>query len=88
MEFDLTFERGGRVTIFEGKNETAENIPDFAVYQLFHPLLYYSALKEEEDYAIDKIDCCDARRKDGDDSVARVYLYEFGEKHPASIRHW
>ena len=88
MEFDLTFELGGRVTIFEGKNETAENMTgDFAVYQLFHPHLYYSALKEEEDYAIDKIDCCYfLRRKDGDDSVARVYLYEFGEKDPDSIR--
>ena len=88
MECDLTFELGGRVTIFEGKNEPARGLTsDFAVYQLFHPYLYYSALKEEKKYPIDKIDgCYFLRRKDGEDSVARVYLYEFREKNPASIR--
>ncbi len=38
MEIDLTMEFNGRVTLFEGKNDFPK---DFAVYQLFHPFLYY-----------------------------------------------
>ena len=84
VEIDLTFELGGRVTVFEGKNTFAGN---FAVYQLFHPYLYYSSMKEEKGIPIERIDCCYfLRREEEGESVARLYLYEFGEKNPASIR--
>ena len=84
MELDLTFELNGRVTVFEGKNSFS---PNFAVYQLFHPHLYYSSFKEEDGLDIRKVDCCYfLRRKQGGNSVVRLYLYEFKGKNPASIR--
>ena len=83
MELDLTFELNGRVTVFEGKNSFPSN---FAVYQLFHPHLYYSALKKGG-LEIRQVDCCYfLRRKRGGVSVVRLYLYEFERDNPASIR--
>ena len=86
MEIDLTLEKDGYVTVFEGKNDFPEN---FAVYQLFHPYLYYQNLKKQNGLAIKEIDCCYFLRKkqrNGGSSV-RVYLYTFDESdNLASIR--
>ena len=85
MELDMTCEYQGRVTVFEGKNKFAT---DFAVYQLFHPFLYFTSLKEDADapLSIRGIDCCYLLREEREgETVIRVYLYEFREKDPASI---
>jgi hypothetical protein len=55
MEIDLTMELDDKVTIFEGKNNFPEN---FAVYQLFHPFIYYQNLKKEKQLNIKEITCC------------------------------
>lgn len=52
MEIDLTMELHGVVTIFEGKNGFPEN---FAVYQLFHPFKYFSLLKEEKNWPLNRL---------------------------------
>ncbi len=41
IEIDLTIEYKGDVAIFEAKNGTPK---DFAVYQLYHPFLYYNTI--------------------------------------------
>ena len=85
MELDMTCEYQGRVTVFEGKNGFA---PDFAVYQLFHPFLYFTSLKEEGGLPlpIREIGCCYLLREQrGGETAIRVYLYEFERKDPASI---
>lgn len=75
MEIDLTLEYKSRVTVFEGKNK----FPDrFAVYQLYHPFLYYYELGESNALDIATIDCCYLLRGKGDSgSIIRVYLYTF-----------
>jgi len=83
MELDMTCEYLNRVTVFEGKNGFP---PDFAVYQLFHPWLYFTALCEEGQIAAESIDCCYLLRNIQDGlSTLRIYLYEFKSKDPASI---
>lgn len=83
MELDMTFEHQGHVTVFEGKNGFP---PDFAVYQLFHPWLYFTTLYEEGAIEMKSIDCCYFLRNLQDDtSIVRIYLYEFREKDPKSI---
>ena len=86
MELDMTCEHQKQVTIFEGKNGLPE---DFAVYQLFHPFLYFRSLQEnkENPIPIKVINCCYFLRqvnKQGATTI-RVYLYSFAEKNPASI---
>lgn len=83
MELDMTFEHQGHVTVFEGKNGFPQN---FAVYQLFHPWLYFTTLCEEGAIEMKSIDCCYFLRNLKDDtSIVRIYLYEFREKDPKSI---
>ena len=75
MEIDLTTEYNGVVTVFEGKNNFPEN---FAVYQLYFPFLYYHKLKTENKLAINDINCCYLlRKKEGEQSVIRIYQYTF-----------
>jgi hypothetical protein len=77
MEIDLTTEYNRIVTIFEGKNNFPEN---FAVYQLFHPFLYYQKLRTENKLSISAINCCYLLRKRTEgDSTIRIYLYTFEE---------
>jgi hypothetical protein len=78
MEIDLTMEFNGVVTIFEGKNDFPKN---FAIYQLYHPFLYYQKLKKENRLSIDKITCCYLlrKRKKGK-SIIRIYNYTFAKK--------
>lgn len=47
IEIDLTIEFKGRIAVFEGKNGQPNN---FAVYQLFHPFLYYHNANQREDF--------------------------------------
>ena len=77
MEIDLTMEMNGIVTIFEGKNGFPN---DFSVYQLFHPFVYYSKIREEKNLKINEITCCYILRKriDGS-SVLRFYNYTFDD---------
>lgn len=85
MEIDLTMELNGKVTLFEGKNDFSK---DFAVYQLFHPFLYYQKLKRENQLDIAEITCCYLlRKKENNDSLIRVYDYTFENiKDMASIK--
>lgn len=75
MEIDLTTEYNGVVTIFEGKNNFPVN---FAVYQLYHPFLYYHNLKENNKLNISEINCCYLlRKREQNSSIIRVYNYTF-----------
>jgi hypothetical protein len=75
MEIDMTMEYRGVVTIFEGKNNFPE---DFAVYQIFHPFLYYHHLKTTNQLAINEINCCYLLRKRVDGaSIIKIYNYTF-----------
>lgn len=75
MEIDLTLEHEGIVTVVEGKNGFP---PDFAIYQLFHPFLYYWTLRAENALPISAITCCYVlRKRDDANSTLRLYLYTF-----------
>jgi len=75
MEIDMTMESDGQVTIFEGKNKFPEN---FAVYQIYHPFLYYHTLKESKELPIKNINACYLlRHRVNGNSVVRVYHYTF-----------
>lgn len=85
LEIDLITEYNGMVTVFEGKNGLPEN---FAVYQLFHPFLYFNQLREKKNLSIKNINCCYLLRSlYNDESVIRLYLYTFQDSNQiASIR--
>lgn len=52
--------------------------PDFAVYQLFHPFLYYWTLRAENELPIAAITCCYIlRKREKANSTLRLYLYTF-----------
>lgn len=75
MEIDLTLEYEGQVTVFEGKNKFPD---DFAIYQLYHPFLYYHELREAKELDIRELNCCYLLRdKEKEGSTIRVYLYTF-----------
>ena len=75
IEIDLTMEIGGIVTVFEGKNGSPDN---FAVYQLFHPYLYYHIMNIEEKLELENITCCYIlRKKLKEKSIIRLYNYTF-----------
>jgi len=77
MEIDLVMEHQGMVTVFEGKNQFPEN---FAVYQIYHPFLYYHNLGVNNHLVINMINCCYLLRKRIDGaSVIRVYNYTFSD---------
>lgn len=75
MEIDLTTEYNGVITVFEAKNDFP---PDFAIYQIYHPFLYYYHLKNSEKLDILEINCCYLLRKVEDkNSIIRLYNYTF-----------
>ena len=75
MEMDMVTEHQGMVTVFEGKNIAHEN---FAVYQLFHPFVYFHQLQQNGTIEIDQINCCYLLRgTKNNTSVLRLYLYNF-----------
>lgn len=78
MEIDLTMELNGVVTLFEGKNDFPK---DFAVYQLFNPLKYYSVLKKENKLGIDMITgCYILRKREEENTILRLYNYTFDDE--------
>ena len=82
MEIDLTMEYAGLVTVFEGKN----NFPkDFAIYQIYHPFLYFSKLKKGNKLPIKQISTCYIlRKKINNKSILRLYNYTFKNENDIS----
>ncbi len=77
MEIDMTLEYQGVVTVIEGKNGFPE---DFAVYQIFFPLLYYREMQAEHDLNIRGLQACYIlRQRTRRGSVLRLYLYTFDD---------
>lgn len=75
MEVDMITEYQGVVTVFEGKNNFPKN---FAVYQLFHPFIYFEQLRKSKKIKIKAINCCYLLRKfEFGNSIIRLYLYTF-----------
>ncbi len=78
MEIDLTIEYNGLVTVFEGKNSFAK---DFAIYQIYHPFLYFSKLKKTNKLPIKQISTCYIlRKKINNKSILRLYNYTFEDE--------
>lgn len=83
MEIDAVLELDNAVTIVEGKNGFHD---DFAVYQLFHPYLYFDHFRRRGTLDIKTIQCCYLqRRKRKDVSTLRLHLYRFYERDLSSI---
>jgi hypothetical protein len=85
IEIDLTMEYQGVVTVIEGKNGFPN---DFAIYQLFHPYLYFLTIKNNNQLPIHEITCCYVlRKRTKDSSMLRLYNYTFDNPlNIASIR--
>ena len=83
MEMDAVLELDGAVTIIEGKNGFPTN---FAVYQLFHPYLYFDGLRRGGKLPIRSIHCCYLQRqKRKGQTRLRLHLYRFSKRELASI---
>ncbi len=81
IEIDLTLEYQGMVTVVEAKSKF---IPNFAVYQIFHPIKYYLNKANQAKIKIDHINACyvlkqasSGRKKSDSETRVRMYLYEF-----------
>jgi hypothetical protein len=74
IEIDFTTEYKGVVTAFEGKNRTP---PNFAIYQLFFPFLYYRQ-KMNEGVPIKAINCCYVLRTSVQSGIIKMY-YTFDD---------
>lgn len=84
IEIDLTMEHQGSVTVIEGKNGFPK---DFAVYQIFHPFMYYKKLQEENQISLNEINCCYICRKNSRlSSTLRLHSYTFETENLDSIR--
>lgn len=77
IEMDLTLEYQGTVTIIEAKNKLNTN---FAVYQLFHPIKYYTGRAQAIGIKIPKINACYVQKvSKGNSPAVRMYLYNFDD---------
>ncbi len=79
MEVDLTLEYQGTVTVLEAKSRLIE---DFAVYQIFHPMLYYLDKSRALGIEIQHINACYILKYNSNvggqkSTRVRLYLYEF-----------
>jgi hypothetical protein len=85
MEIDFIMELNNIVTIFEGKNRF---VPDFAIYQIFIPLKYFTILKYKDKLNIESINACYIlREKQEESSILRLYQYIFeNEEDMSSIK--
>ena len=82
-EMDLILVRNNDVTIIEGKNDFPD---DFAIYQLFHPFLYFDNYRQNSTLDIGRIRCCYVQRKrEGNMSILRMHLYRFRERNMTAI---
>ncbi len=78
IEIDMTIELDGRVTIFECKNNFPAN---FAIYQIFHPFLYYQLMNKEHKLGIEEVNCCYIlKEKSSSHTKVRMYLYVFSNQ--------
>ncbi len=83
LEMDMALEWNGNVAIMEAKNGFHN---DFAVYQLFHPYLYFDHFRRSARLNIKTIQCCYLqRRKRKGISALRLHLYRFYERELSSI---
>ncbi len=83
MEIDAVLEMDNVITVIEGKNGFPE---DFAVYQLFHPYLYFDDLCESGKLQIKAIQCCYFQRlKRTEGSILRLHLYRFRARELSSV---
>ena len=83
MEIDAVLEMNNVVTIIEGKNGFPD---DFAVYQLFHPYLYFEDIRQSGKLDICDIQCCYLQRlKESSGSTLRIFLYRFHDFELSSI---
>lgn len=76
IEIDMTAEENGMVTVFEAKN----GFPfDFAIYQIYLPILYYAEMRKQRDIKTKAVNACYLLRKQEDSkgSTIRLYLYAF-----------
>ena len=74
VELDATFELNGEITVLEAKNELSrKSHVDFAVYQIFHPFLYYHNKNIPN---VKKIECCYLLQNKKEKTI-RLYLYSF-----------
>ena len=84
MEMDLVLEQDGKVDIFEAKKvdifEAKKGAPkDFAIYQLYHPYLYYHKFLRGKGHE-PKVRACyvlGEKRAAANRTRLRFYLYEF-----------
>ncbi len=78
MEMDLVLEQDGKVDIFEAKKGAPK---DFAIYQLYHPTLYYHKFLEEKGHEPKIRACYVLGQKDAAIAATRLrfYLYEFSD---------
>ncbi|BCW94939.1 MAG: hypothetical protein KatS3mg018_0421 [Fimbriimonadales bacterium] len=75
MEIDLTIECNGVVTVVEAKNSFRK---DFSIYQIFHPIKYYSQKLQEVELQPQEINACYVLRQKRKSTVrVRMYLYRF-----------
>ena len=85
VEMDMVCELMGKITVFEAKNGFPD---DFAIYQLFHPYLYYRYLIEQKKIPEDtNVNYCyllkgEVKRQ----PVLRIFLYDFKLPEPPSIK--
>jgi hypothetical protein len=79
LEIDMTMEYHGDVVVFEAKNNFR---PDFAVYQIFYPFLYYRQIAREKALGVKSIKACYVlREKDKSGcSMLRLYAYTFRDE--------
>ena len=83
MEIDAVLEMDNEVTIIQGKNGFPD---DFAIYQLFHPYLYFEDLRESGRLEVRRVQCCYFQRlKRAEGSILRLHLYRFHARELSSI---
>jgi hypothetical protein len=78
IEIDLTTEKDGFVTVFEGKNIKDNKIENFNVFQIYNPFRYYYDLKIANKLDIKEINCCYlVQDKNALSTKINIYLYTF-----------
>ena len=83
MEMDAVLELEGEITIIEAKNGFPE---DFAIYQLFHPYLYFDGLCRAGRISLRAIQTCYLQRQKREgETRLRLHLYRFSKRELASI---
>ncbi len=79
IEIDLTIEYRGKIGVFEAKNvKTAADTEGFAIYQIYHPFLYYYKAKEAFGEQFKEVlGVYVARHTEGGQTYLRLWSYTF-----------